>query len=243
MKQSTTNIELISSSLKLNSEEKDYLIKCNKGSGLLIGEDGHFKFQLKVPQIMHDLFTTDPKHEKGKIEVVTEKPLETPIKRFNLSEGFFFAKDLTQEQIEMCMKNGYTEMDTNPFGAGKGERILVRPPDNQSPEHYYFCRILQLEIQKYGRTALIYNTVKPDVVVFDKENIAFEVETGSHFRETDLKSKFDKIKQEFADYYILVTKRELKEAYRPYGNVITRNDIKETVARVYNNSAINSDQK
>lgn len=238
MKQSTSNIEIISSSLKLNAEERDYLIKCNKGSGLLVSEEGHFKFQISAPDIMHNLFTTDPKDLNKVVEVINT-PVSKPVKRFNLHERFFFAKDLTEDQINMCKKNGYVELDTNPFGAGKGQKTLVKAPDNQTPEHYYFCRILQMEIERYGRNALIYDTVKPDVVIFDKENIAFEVETGTERHKENLKKKFAKVKEEFSKYYILVTSRELKEAYRPYGNVITRSEIKETLERLYNNSPQN----
>ncbi len=236
MKQSTSNIEAISASLKLNAEERDYLIKCNKGSGLLLSEEGNFKFQITVPEIMHNLFTTDPKQTSGKIETV-DRPVQRPPKRFNLREGFFFVKDLTEEQARMCREHGYVELDTNPFGPGKGQKTLVKPPTNQGPEHYYFCRILQMEIEKYGKNALLYDTVKPDVVVFDKENIAFEVETGSHDEEKTLKQKFDKVKAEFKTYYILVTNRELKSTYDPYGNVILRTEIKETLDRLFNNSA------
>lgn len=241
MKQSTSNIEIISSSLKLNAEERDYLIKCNKGSGLLVSEEGHFKFQISAPEIMHNLFTTDPKDLNKVVEVINT-PVSKPVKRFNLHERFFFAKDLTEDQIEMCKKNGYVELETNPFGAGKGQKTLVKAPDNQTPEHYYFCRILQMEIERYGRNALIYDTVKPDVVVFDKENIAFEVETGTERHKDNLKKKFAKVKEEFSKYYILVTSRELKEAYRPYGNVITRSEIKETLERLYNISPQNFKQ-
>ncbi len=238
MKQSTSNIEAISASLKLNAEEKDYLIKCNKGSGLLVSEEGHFKFQITAPEIMHRLFTTDPKETGGPVEVVENKPLKPMPKRFNLREGFFFAKDLTEDQVKMCRERGYVELDTNPFGPGKGQKTLVKPPDNQSPEHYYFCRILQMEIEKYGRTALLYNAVKPDVVVFEKENTAFEVETGTWKTHPNaLKAKFARDKEEFSDFYILVTKWDLRDEYKQYGKVISRNEIKETLDRLFNNSS------
>jgi ABC-type oligopeptide transport system ATPase subunit len=239
MKESTSNIEAISASLKLNAEERDYLIKCSRGSGLLISEEGHFKFQITVPEMMHNLFTTDPKVTNVNVETV-DRPVERPAKRFSLREGFFFAKDLTEEQVQMCMEHGYTEITQNMFGTGSGPRILVKPPtDKQSPMHYCFCRILQVEIEKYGKNALLYDSVKPDVVVFDKENIAFEVETGSHDEYTHLKEKFDRVKEEFRTYYILITDYTLRKKYEPFGKVITRTEIKETLERSFNYSARN----
>lgn len=243
MKQSTSNLDFIGTSLKLNREEKDYVIKCNKGSGLLISEEGHFKFFIRTPEVMHKLFTTDPKEEDKKPEKKQRTSQKKSKKQFSLHEGFFFKKDLTKKQIELCKNNGYSEIDRNPFGTGKGQHVLVRPPDNQSVIHYFFCRILQLEIERYGKTALLYSTVKPDVVVFDEKNIAFEVETGSHYREKDLEEKFSKVREEFSEYYILVTKRELRKQYEQYGKVITRSEIIETLERLFNNSAQNFNQK
>lgn len=237
MKQSTSNLDFIGSSLRLNNEEKDYLVKCNKGSGLLITEDGHYKFFIKAPPNMHAIFTTDP-NKQPETQKEPAKVIETPPeKRFNLNEGFFFKKDLNDKEIELCKTNGYFELETNPFGTGSGPRVLIRPPNNQSAIHYYFCKILQMEIERFGHTALIYDTVKPDVVVFDNMNIAFEVETGLHDKEKQRKEKFQRVREEFKDYYILVTNRELKSVYEPYGKVILRSEIKETIERLFNNSA------
>ena len=89
---------------------------------------------------------------------------------------------------------------------------------------------MKSEIEKCGHDAFMYVSVRPDVVAND---IAFEVETGSHYRKKDLREKFRRAKEGYSDYYILVTKRELREAYEPYGKVITRNDIKKTIGRLY----------
>ena len=137
---------------------------------------------------------------------------------------------MTEDQINMCKNNGYVEITTNPVGPGKGPRVLIKSPDNQSSIHYYFCRILKSEIEKYGHDALMYASVRPDIVAND---IAFEVETGSHYRKKDLRDKFKRAKEGYSDYYILVTNRELREAYKPYGKVITRNEIKKTISRLY----------
>lgn len=173
------------------------------------------------------------KKPEEKTEILIKKDPPQPYrqaKALNLREGLFYVKDLTEDQIEICKNNGYVELTTNPFGPGKGPRVLIRAPNNQSPIHYYFCRILKSEIEKYGHNALMYISVKPDVVA---DNIAFEVETGSHYRKKDLRDKFRRAKAGYSDYYILVTKRELRDAYAPYGKVITRNDIKKTISRLY----------
>ena len=112
----------------------------------------------------------------------------------------FLCQDLTEDQINMCKNNGYVEITTNPFGPGKGPRVLIKSPDNQSSIHYYFAGFLKSEIEKYGHDALMYASVRPDIVAND---IAFEVETGSHYRKKDLRDKFKRAKEGYSDYYIL----------------------------------------
>ena len=135
-----------------------------------------------------------PVPKLGNTVVPVKKPDLPPSKpaKINLHDGFFYAKDLTEDQINMCKNNGYVEITTNPFGPGKGPRVLIKSPDNQSSIHYYFCRILKSEIEKYGHDALMYASVRPDIVAND---IAFEVETGSHYRKKDLRDKFKRAKR------------------------------------------------
>lgn len=237
MKQSTSNIDLLSGGLKLNRNEKDFLIKCSRGHGLLISEDGRHKFFAQPSPKIHDMLTTDPEEVKKIKTMKKEEPQKKKkTKIFDIYEGFYLKSSLTDDQRKMLENEEYTEIETNPYGAGKGFPYYVKPRFNESPDHFFFCKILEMEIRKYTDNVLLYTTVKPDVVVVLKNNkkICFEVETGvmdKHHRKETIE-KYDKIKQDYNDYYILVTKRDLKKDFEKYGKVIIRSEIKSKIKQL-----------
>ncbi len=237
MKQNTSNIDLISKVLKLNQNEKDFLIKCGKGHGLLITEEDRCKFFAKPSPKIHEMITTDPEEVIELKKAEDKKPKEKKEQKiFDIYEGFYLKSSLTPDQCKLLENEEYTEINTNPFGAGKGFTYYVKPRFNESPVHFFFCRILETEIHKYTEHVFLYTTVKPDIVIIkDDKKICFEVETGS-MDETNQKAtklKYEKISQEYDDYYILVTKRDVKKEFEKYGKVIIRSQIREKVRELF----------
>ncbi|VVB59839.1 Uncharacterised protein [uncultured archaeon] len=238
MRQNTSNIDLISKVLKLNQNEKDFLIKCGKGHGLLITEEDRCKFFARPSPKIHDMITTDPA-EVIKLRVVKDakpkgKKEEKPI--FDIYAGFYLKSTLTSDQCKMLENEEYAEIDTNPFGAGKGFIYYVKPRFNESPVHFFFCKILEAEIRKYTEHVFLYTTVKPDVVIMKGERkICFEVETGSmeEKKQKETKIKYEKIRAEYDDCYILVTNVEIKKEFEKYGKVIVRSQIREKVKELF----------
>ncbi|MBI5227838.1 ATP-binding protein [Candidatus Micrarchaeota archaeon] len=237
MKQSTSNIDLISGVLKLNRNEKDYLIKCTKGHGLIITEHGRQKFFAKPSPKIHDMITTDPEEvRKMKTPKDEQKEQKEGVKIFDIYQGFYLKKDLTEDQCRMLENEEYTEIEINPFGKGRGQRYYVTPRPNEGPVHFFFCKIIEAEAKKYTDHVVLYATHNPDVVVMtnNKRKICFEVETGvmeeKHPEET--KQKYEKIAQEYDDCYILVTHRDWKKDFEKYGKVILRTEIEDKVKQV-----------
>ena len=71
------------------------------------------------------------------------------------------------------------------------------------------------------------------------KRIAFEIETGENFRnytKEEHLEKFDRVKQTFSDFYIVVTDYDKKYKYEKFGKVITRTEIEETINKLTSNS-------
>lgn len=236
MKQNTSNIDLISKVLKLNQNERDFLIKCGKGHGLLITEEGRYKFFAKPSPKIHNMITTDPEEVKELKKVVKEEPIKKKVEVFDIYGGFYLKSTLTTDQCKMLENAEYTEIDTNPFGAGRGTVYYVLPRFNESPVHFFFCKILEAEIKKYTENVILYTTNKPDVIVIrENKKICFEVETGTmeEKKPDETKVKYDKIKEDYDDCYILVTNIEIKKEFEKYGKVIVRSQIREKVKELF----------
>ncbi len=78
------------------------------------------------------------------------------------------------------------------------------------------------------------NTTKCGDVVVDtpKGRIAFEIETGANLKqysEEYLTEKFDQLKEEYDDYYIIVSKFDDLRKYMKYGTVIKRTQIEDVI--------------
>jgi len=156
---------------------------------------------------------------------------------FDLRAGIFRKSDLSPSQIERCMDDGYVEMRINPFGNGGGTYYLVKPAQNETPEHAFFRYIVGQEAWKYSKEVYTNTTNGPDIEFKAPIGmVAVEIETGSsHRTEKELEEKFSKLINDYADYFIVVTNWELKKEYEYYGKVITRTEIPKAIESYFKN--------
>ncbi len=69
MKQDSTTIEAVSSAFRLSSGERQYLLGCHKGEGLLFARGGHVALLVEASPAEHDLVTTDPRELAERAEL------------------------------------------------------------------------------------------------------------------------------------------------------------------------------
>ncbi len=252
MHQNTTNIDLISDNLKLNPSEKDFLIKCGKGHGLLISGDDRTRFFTKPSKGVHDMITTDPAEV---IELGKKKHLEEvgstkhtfreeeqkrwggkPKLPFDTDAEYYKCADLNKDQIAVLQDMGYEEENLEPFDGGRGPKWLVKPHGNQSATHALLVLLVRDEIRKHCEKVILHDTVEPDIVAMHKgKKIAFEIETGSwvETKGPKLEERFRKLRAKYPDgYYIIVTHADYEPDYAQFATVITKPKIKEMLVSI-----------
>lgn len=79
MKQDSTTIEAVSAAFRLSAGERQYLLGCHKGEGLLFARGGHVALRVESSLAEHALVTTDP-HElaqrhSGSVAAWSEAPV------------------------------------------------------------------------------------------------------------------------------------------------------------------------
>ena len=259
MHQGTSNIDLISGFLKLNKSEQDFLVKCQKGHGLLICGEEHTRFFTKLPLAMHEKITTDPAEV---LDIQRKKALGTlaedkkELREYNPSspeakireeekrgvkldpeKDYYLVKDLSREQIEVLRKMNYEEAQIEPFKTGVGPKWLVQPHGREGPKHALMMRVVRDEIEKYCDTVILSDSVEPDIVaVHNGKTVAFEIETGSWVegKKRQMEERFKKHKETYTDgYYIIITNGEYEDNYRPFAPVITKTKIKEVLSGIF----------
>ncbi len=252
MRQNSSNIELISRNMRLNDNERDFLLRCRKGHGLLITEHGHFKFFTKASERIHELITTDPREVAGqerkeRLVKMQEKKdemksvLEDKVKEFQeiqaargKSEVFepkdtlYSIKDLNAKQIEELEKLGFERINTTKHGEGGQTEYLVKPGGRETAMHHFLCKVIEEDLRSYTNEIKLDETSGPDVVAkINGKTVAFEVETGSGLKRgrERISEKFERIKGIYDICYIVVTDWKLRNKYKKFGEVITRNDL------------------
>ena len=238
MRQNASSIEEIDRCVKLNQTEKDYLLRCRRGYGLLISEGRRHKFFTAAPPKIHDLITTNPS-EKGEMEKtkeepkkISEKPRQDWYKEFEWFEGLIQDVKFSEEQRKELAALGYEELKTSAYGKGGPTHFHVKKSGNESAIHAFLCKLVALEAQKQGLDWEMDYTVGPDVTIMGNgKKLVVEVETGSaEERGKQAKEKFEEVKKKYGEnYVILIVDRALRNRYKKYGRVITRQEMGDVV--------------
>jgi len=79
--------------------------------------------------------------------------------------------------------------------------------------------------------------MEPDVIAIIKgKQIAFEVETGTGMErgQERIAEKFGRVRKNYPNYFIVVSDRLMKNKYGKFGKVITRQQIKQSIAQLGN---------
>jgi type IV secretory pathway VirB4 component len=258
MRQSSSSIELIKKSMRLNDNESDFLLRCRKGHGLLITEKEHFKFFTKASDRIHALITTDPREVKDpkkrkqlvKMQEQKEEMQEVMGDKakmigqiseagkksevFQPTDSWYPVKGLSEEQKKTLLGLGFVAINTTKHGQGGNTKYLVKPRKNESALHHFVCKVVEEVLKGYTTEIVLNFSTEPDVVAkINGKTLAFEVETGTALVRGDkrVEEKFDRVKENYPVYFIVVTDRLQKNKYKKYGTVITRQEMVPTIKR------------
>ncbi|MCX6771637.1 MAG: ATP-binding protein [Candidatus Micrarchaeota archaeon] len=234
MRQNPSNLELVSKGLKLNDSEKDFLLRANKGHGILITEEGHYRFFTVAPPLIHALITTDPNEAQKIIEEKESEYAKEEVK-INLSKGYYRLSEISEKQAQTLRKEGYV-LHKDKLGAHEGSAYyLVKTQGNETAEHALFCWAIADRFKSKRIKAVVDAGGNSDVLVsIGKCRICFEVETGNNMLgdAEELKRRIESRQKEFDETVILVTDRLMKDKYSQIARTITRADIDSIVEEI-----------
>ncbi|MFH1056707.1 MAG: DUF87 domain-containing protein, partial [Candidatus Micrarchaeota archaeon] len=234
LKQNANNLGLISKALALNEKERDYLLRAEKGQGLLITEQGRYQFIVTAPPKIHKFITTDPNDPEPEIPQESQ-----PEVKIDVSKGYYELKKLSEEEAIALKKEGYLPIRSMLLNPGGLPWYLVKTRSNESGEHALLCYAVAEEIKKRGGKPELYATVGFDVVFeLNKKTIAFEVETGTYldrFEEKEIKARLAAKKAQCDELIIVVADRltQRKYARLAEGEAVTRTKVGEMIDRLY----------
>ncbi|MFA5929339.1 MAG: DUF87 domain-containing protein [Candidatus Micrarchaeia archaeon] len=256
LRQNSSNLDLISKTLALNEKERNYLLRAEKGEGLMISEQGRYEFMVKAPPMINALITTDPneKHEEGMPVLEKEKPVKPATKppkkkkkakgkgrkkRIDCARGFYLESEISDEQKDFLLTKGFAYHPSHLFDARGCHKFMVKRQSNESAEHALLCWGIAAEIRKHGGRPKVSATVEADVSArIGGKRVCFEVETGENVEclgEDYVKKKMLEIRKKCDRLIVVVTHRRLKGKYTrlPGVKCILRTEVPAEVAGLF----------
>ena len=239
LRQNSSNLELISKTLALNERERDYLLRAEKGQGLMMSEQGRYEFMVRAPPLIHALITTDPNDKMAeKMPAKKEEAQEEGPEEYG-GHGYYHEKEVNEDEQNRLISKGYVHHNSLLLGACGSHKLLVRRQPQESPEHSLLCWAIADEILKHGGKPKVQATVGADVTAkIGKKTVCFEVETGENLEchgKEHVREKMEERKKECDTLIVVVTDRRLKDTYAGIARAktITRTEVEETVTRLF----------
>lgn len=240
MRQKPAVIKNICSAFNLSEAEKQHLLTCSIGEGLLIMEDDHTKIRVKSSPEEHKVITSNPSEveEREKTEKEAERLEKKPVKiaRIKLNEdlGCFKFSQLKKEEIEFLSNRGYKVSLQKSLLGTKKEKFLIKPRSNESDRHFFVIHDIKSYLESKGISARTFNTRKPDIVFeLDGKKIAIEVETGSMLTQAKVfAEKIKTLNKKYDKWFFVVTNKNKVAEYRKFGITIDDRSLKKDMKNV-----------
>jgi conjugal transfer ATP-binding protein TraC len=239
MRQKPAVIKDVCNAFHLSTAEKQHLLTCGIGEGLLIMEDDHSKITVKASPEEHKVITTNPNEKEEQEEAKVEtKRLESPKKEVKIDVddnfGCYEYSKLKKEERDFLLRKKYKVSEQKSMTSRIKKKYLIRPAHNESDKHFFTIHDIKIYLEKKGIDVKTFVTKKPDLT-FEKDGKkwAIEVETGSML--TRKKVFEEKVKELNKNYnrwtFVLLDKNQMKK-YQQYGGTIDVRYLREKLGKI-----------
>jgi hypothetical protein len=238
MRQKPAVIKNICETFNLSYSEKQHLLTCSVGEGLLIMEDDHSKIRIVASDEEHKIITTNAdelnKENKKASPPIKVKGRDVKIK-VDSSKGIFKYKSLNADERKYLADCGYKVSKHKSMMSRKYETYMLRPSLNEGANHFFVIHDIKTFLEKKGIKVETFITVKPDLVFKIKgKTYAIEVESGKKLEahKDQVIKKVKELNKEYHKWFLVVTNTAMVSKYREFGNVIDARYLKEKLSKL-----------
>lgn len=242
MRQKPAVINNICDTFNLSPSERQHLLTCSIGEGLLILEDDHSKIRVVASPEEHKIITTNADEilEANKKEkTITNAKGRNVIIKVDSSKGLFKYNSLNADEREYLEECGYKVSEHKSIFSNKLEKYMLRPNQNESPNHFFVIQDIRKFLESKKIEVKTYNTKKPDLVFEIKgETYAIEVESGKKI-DKDKKVIEEKVKhlnENYDNWCFVVLDKNMTSKYSKFGEAIDIRWLKNKLRKLVHNS-------
>jgi len=155
---------------------------------------------------------------------------------------FYNLRKLNEHEIDYLKHMHFiTRTCFNPFTKRKEYYIFLKN-SNEGERHFLITNLIVEYLRKKVDKINTYQTVKPDIIFEIKEKrIALEIESGKVLKHNkkNLIEKVKSLKDNYDDWFFVVTNRNLASKYRQFGKVIDLRYIHNQLKKLIQNLTLN----
>ena len=239
MRQKPAVIKDICNTFHLSESEKQHLLTCGIGEGLLIMEDDHSKIKVISSPKEHQIITTNPDEmieidkSRKESERISQKSKRNIKINLDDSKGCFKLKDLNEDEIKYLTSKGYQISEHKSFLLKKQQKYLIRPRFNEGLGHCFMIHDIKNYLERKRIKVETPTTKKPDIIFeHNGKTFAIEVETGVCI--TNMKKFREKLEvlKDYGSWFFVVTVKKHITKYREYGKVIDPRFLKSSLDNI-----------
>jgi conjugal transfer ATP-binding protein TraC len=233
LRQKPAVMENIKATFQLSQKEVRKLLSSTQGEGILIIGNEHSEINILSSEKEHEIITKQREIKLKPTEIVKE--FEPTV---NLFKGYFKKRNLSEEQVDELIQNGYCISSLVGIFGGRREEYLLKPRFNESVEHFFLIKQIEEYVKQYTDNVILYETKDADLV-FEINNIkvALEIETGKRIRNgkvRDFDIKIQNLNKKYkGHWYIVIVNWKDKEIYSKYGKTISRKEVPAILKKNY----------
>ena len=231
MKQDPSVIKDLTDRFRLNEKEQMFLQTAGLGNALLILGTMRTPIRIKASPEEHRIITTNPDelmemvHEAEALKVRREGVPDLDVNKL-LQRKI----NLTNDQIEALSRIGFHEARVKNL-SGTSELFLIRNETGYTDERFVLQELIQEEIMKYTKKAMIHYTELADISFESKDGrmIGIEVvaEASPDMDERIIKKKLPILEK--YDEYFIVAAREETQRLEGYGRIYSRQQVPDVI--------------
>jgi len=238
MRQKPAVINNICDTFNLSPSERQHILTCLVGEGLLIMEDDHTKIKVVASPEEHKIITTNADEileDQKKEKTMINKKGKNVVIKIDSAKRFFKYNNLNADERQYLLDCGYVVSKHKSIMSKREETYMLRPDKNESPSHFFVIQDLKKFLESKGIAVETFNTKKPDLVFKIKnETFAIEVESGKKI-DKDKKqiiAKVEALNKNYNHWCFVVINTASVSKYREFGETIDARYLKEKLSKL-----------
>jgi len=239
MRQKPAVIDQICNTFNLSPSERQHLLTCSIGEGLLIMEDDHSKIKVIASPEEHEIITTNADEllskEKSEEKIITNVKGKNITIKIDDSKGIFKYNEVSKGEREYLLEQGYKISEHKSIMSNNLKKYLLLPRFNESAGHFFVIQDIKQFLEKKGIKVQTFTTVKPDLVFKIKnKTYAIEVETGTTLikAKKQLLEKIKELNKNYNNWFFIVTVKDYVKRYKKLGKTIDPRYIKQELNKI-----------